>query len=128
MEKIKQFFKSEQGKDILIVLIVIFVGISSFELGRLSKVQNDGIKVQMPANEAQYLPATPVEAISISKETNLAPQNTNQNANYFASSRGTKYYTLGCSAGKSLSQNNRVYFNTSAEAEKAGYSLSSSCK
>ena len=47
MEKIKQFLQSEKGKDILTVLIVILVGLGSFELGRLSK-ENDSqaIKTQ----------------------------------------------------------------------------------
>ena len=46
MEKIKQFIGSEKGKDILIVIIVILVGLGSFELGRLSK-ENDseGLKI-----------------------------------------------------------------------------------
>jgi len=37
MEKIKQFIVSEKGKDIIVVLIVILVGLASFQLGRLSK-------------------------------------------------------------------------------------------
>ena len=37
MEKIKQFIESDRGKDIFVVLIVILVGLGSFELGRLSK-------------------------------------------------------------------------------------------
>ena len=37
MQKIKLFIESEKGEDILVVLIVILVGIGSFELGRLSK-------------------------------------------------------------------------------------------
>ncbi|MFZ2072804.1 MAG: hypothetical protein WA101_01970 [Minisyncoccia bacterium] len=47
MEKIKHFFESEQGKDILIVSIVILVGLGSFELGRLSKKNpSDGLKIE----------------------------------------------------------------------------------
>ena len=42
MEKIKRFWESEQGKDILIVIIVILVGLGSFELGRLSKESAQG--------------------------------------------------------------------------------------
>ena len=46
MEKIKQFIESDKGKDILIVLIVILVGLASFELGRLSNEgSNQGIKI-----------------------------------------------------------------------------------
>jgi len=47
MEKIKQFLENEKGKDLLIVIIVILVGLGSFELGRLSKETNSsGIKIE----------------------------------------------------------------------------------
>ncbi|MFZ2072803.1 MAG: hypothetical protein WA101_01975 [Minisyncoccia bacterium] len=46
---------------------------------------------------------------------------------YFASNRGQKYYSIGCSAGKTIKQENRIYFSTPSEAEQAGYTISSSC-
>ncbi|MCF7863156.1 MAG: hypothetical protein K9L98_04090 [Candidatus Pacebacteria bacterium] len=52
----------------------------------------------------------------------------NSNKSYFASKKGKKYYPVGCSAGKSIKIENRVYFSTEAEAKKAGYEMSSSCK
>ena len=52
--KIKLFIESEKGKDILVALIVIMVGLGSFELGRLSE-ENDssGIKI-LPAGAGEY--------------------------------------------------------------------------
>jgi hypothetical protein len=47
MEKIKHFIESEKGKDIFVVLIVILVGLGSFELGRLSKENSSsGLKIE----------------------------------------------------------------------------------
>jgi len=129
MEKIKQFLDSEKGKDILIVIIVILVGLGSFELGRLSKENiSSGVKIEYPnQNSVQGTDqaSNVVSAVSspIIQTSNLIPAG----KNYFASSRGSKYYTLGCSAGKSIKQANRVYFATTDEAERAGYTLSSSC-
>jgi hypothetical protein len=51
----------------------------------------------------------------------------NAKGEYFASSRGKKYYSINCSAGKTIKVENRIYFATSAEAEGAGYELSGSC-
>lgn len=125
MEKIKQFVSSERGKDILTVIIVILVGLASFGLGRLSKnSQNPGIKIEYPNQSAS--------AVSTGQFTQNTPQiaqiNTNPSGkNYFASSKGKKYYSIGCSAGKTIKQENRIYFNSSEEAEKAGYTLSISC-
>ena len=130
MEKIKQFIESDKGKDILVVIIIILVGLGSFELGRLSKnSQNQGIKVVYGNQEANVTGAVN----EVSSDTSLDPNIGNKSqkstsGNFFASSRGSKYYSLSCSGGKTIKEENRIYFNTSEEAEKAGYELSSSCK
>lgn len=126
MEKIKSkitsWIESEKGKDILVVIIVILVGLGSFELGRLSKENSSrGLKIEYPSqNENQAANAI------LSK--NLSPNSNSTGKNFFASSRGTKYYSLGCSGGKTIKQENRVYFATGEEAQQAGYTLSNSCK
>lgn len=137
MEKIKYFIKSEKGKDILIIIIIILVGLSSFELGRLSKENssnNNGIKIKYPANYEVNDSNIPLEAnlgqINSTNKPKTAETNqikTQATGNYFASKRGKKYYPVGCSAGNTIKQENKIYFSTSAEAEKAGYELSGSC-
>ena len=119
MEKIKQFIESDKGKDVLIVIIVILVGLCSFELGRLSKSSDSsGIKIEY-AGETEKME---------NQAANLILTTDTSGKNFFASSKGSKYYSLGCSAGKSLKQENRIYFATREEAEGAGYELSSSCR
>ena len=122
---VKQFLGSEKGKDIVIVFIVILVGLGSFELGRLSKENNkEGLKIEYTdPNMTQ----TANIISTVSNDENGASIN-NTGKNFFASSRGSKYYSLGCSAGKTIKQENRVYFTTGEEAEVAGYTLSSSCR
>ena len=132
MEKIKQFLQSEKGKDILIVIIVILVGIGCFELGRLSKEDGSGdLKIEYPdQNTAQGANAISANIGSVSDIGLQNPGSTTSNTSgktFFASSKGKKYYTTGCSAGKTIKQSNRIYFSTGEEAEAAGYTLSSSC-
>jgi hypothetical protein len=131
MQKIKLFIESEKGKDVLTVIIVMLVGVGSFELGRLSKENaSSGVQIQYPDGSAISQNDTANALDSISKGVQPAHANQSQNPsgkNFFASSRGKKYYTLGCSAGKTIKQENRIYFTTSEEAEKAGYALSASC-
>lgn len=116
MEKIKQFIKSEKGKDILIVIIVILVGLGSFELGRLSKEsKNSGIKIEYPDQ---------IE----NQEANVISSVKSSGKNFFASNRGSKYYPVGCAGGQNIVQENRIYFATGEEADRAGYELSSSCR
>lgn len=124
MEKIKQFIESNTGKDILTVIIVILVGLGSFGLGRLSKEpKNEGLKVEYGGEEANVS-----KIINNEVPANLNKINQKTNGNFFASSKGSKYYSLGCSAGKTIKQENRVYFDTREGAESAGYELSSSCR
>lgn len=138
MEKIKSFIESEKGKDLLIILIIILVGIASFLLGRLSKEgQNDQFKVIYPNGQANTISGLneAQNGLNLQKNANLS-QNTVLDkssdisipkGNFFASKRGKKYYPLGCSAGKTIKDSNKVWFNTGEEATSAGYELSSSC-
>ncbi|MFA6585714.1 MAG: Ada metal-binding domain-containing protein [Candidatus Paceibacterota bacterium] len=127
MEKIKltimNFIESDKGKDIMVVIIIILVGLGSFGLGRLSKdSSNEGIKIDYGNQEANAIS-------SLNQNTNTS-QNTQKSisGNFFASSKGSKYYSTSCNAGKTIKQENRVYFDTSEEAESAGFELSSSCR
>jgi hypothetical protein len=133
MEKIKQFIESEKGKDILIVIIVILVGLGSFELGRLSKeASSSGLKIEYPnqngQSEANAISSVESSGLLQNTKTSQTVQNLNPTGkSFFASNRGSKYYTTSCSAGKTIKQENRIYFTTGEEAEKAGYVLSTSC-
>lgn len=125
MEKIKHFLESEKGKNILIILVIILVGLGSFELGRMSvNSSQNSPTIELSSQEANVIKSTQNEVLEQKYEfkgVDLADRA------YFASSRGTKYYPFGCSAGKSIKEANRVYFATEEEATKAGYSKSSSC-
>lgn len=129
MEKIKLFIQSEKGKNFWIILIIIFISISSFGLGRLSKQSdNNSFKIVYSDQKANLLSS--ISENEALKDLDLSiPQNNRENSRgeYFASNRGKKYYPVDCSAGKSIKVENRIYFKTVSEAEKAGYELSSSC-
>ncbi len=133
MEKIKQFIKediqSDRGKDILTVMIVILVGLASFGLGRLSKnTISSGIKIEY-SNTLNNQDANAVSAVNyINSQSSQKITNSSSSKTFFASNRGSKYYSIGCSGGKTIKQENRVYFATGEEAERAGYELSSACK
>lgn len=117
--KINQFLDSETGKDVLVIIIVILVGLGSFGLGRLSKkAQNEGLWVEYADEGANV----------INSINNTQDGENKTSSAFFASSKGTKYYSVSCSAGKTIKQENRVYFNTREEAEGAGYELSSACR
>ncbi len=139
MEKIKSFLKSEKGKDVLVVIIVILTGLGSFELGRLS-VENssEGVKIEPQGqNSGQDDNTTqPQDSTQTSmNSTDVVPLDSggptsvsSAGKTFFASSKGSKYYSTSCSAGKTIKPENKVWFTTGKEAEAAGYTLSSACQ
>lgn len=48
--------------------------------------------------------------------------------NYVASKTGKKYYLPSCSGAKRIKEENKVWFDTKAAAEAAGYTAASTCK
>lgn len=129
MEKIKYFIESEKGKDILTIVIIILVGLVSFELGRLS-IQKplNGIKINSSSQTASAIGQYDSNTANISSnEVNVPEIADITGKEYFGSKRGKKYYTLDCSSGKSIKKENRIYFSTTNEAEQVGYTISTSC-
>lgn len=130
MEKIKRFLGSEDSKDILTVIILILVGLGSFGLGRLStRGQSEGLKIEYTkpiiSLEAN-IPTNPVNQPEEPKEVQVVKKTTIKT--FFASKRGSKYYSASCSGGKTIKPENKIYFSSEAEAEGAGYELSSTCR
>ena len=124
MEKIKLFLDSDKGKDILVVIIIVLVGLGSFKLGRMSQnSSNGGLKIEYNDQEAST-----IKSLDLSNNSNNLEKLNSGSGNFFASYRGSKYYSISCGAGKTIKEENRIYFKTSGEAQAAGYELSSSCK
>ena len=135
MEKIKHFLSSQKGKNILTVLILILVGLGSFSLGRMSKGSYEAKLSPQYSSEMAQKAVSEVNSANTGQTSQKGVSGVSASSgasvpagkNFFASSRGTKYYPVGCPAGQNLKPDNRVYFTTGEEAQKAGYTLSSSC-
>lgn len=132
MSKIKYFLESRKGKDLLTIIIIILVGVISFQLGRLSQNSSKELlsidseelgALSLKASENSLNQANNTESTDslVFKDVNL------DGRNYFGSTRGKKYYPFGCSAGKGIKEENIIYFNTKKEAEEKGYTLSGGC-
>ncbi len=115
--KIKSFGASFEGSDLYVVFVVIMVAFGSFFLGRFSKDSPGPVPVQI-LPKAQNNQAAAVE----SQKTSIPKV-----VQYVASKRGKKYYPTDCSSAQSIKAENKVYFNSTKEAEQAGYSASISC-
>jgi len=47
---------------------------------------------------------------------------------FVASKNGTKYHYPWCPGAQSIKEENKIWFSTKEEAEKAGYQPASNCK
>ncbi len=136
MGKIKHFLtESENGRKALLISGILLFGIVAFLSGRLSKSDKcPGIGIEYP----EWPSTGPEEGIGPKidygvqgKASAINAAEALQNAskgNYFASKRGKKYYSAGCTAGKSIKLENRIYFYTENQAKSAGYEMSDSCR
>jgi len=121
--KIKEYFDTKRGADLALGTLLILAMTVSFMLGRLSKEAKNAIIVEgVNAQEAEINPTE----YTIDNAQNIA--NSEGDGSIVASSRGSKYYYVWCSGAKSLSATNKIYFKSESEAEKAGYSLSTTCE
>jgi len=120
--------KSKTGIDnmtFMYLLIIVGVGISSFGLGRLSVSDRGSIKDNnMPIKELEGS----TESLNTKDGNTLITQVNGGEKRYVASKNGKMYYSLGCSGAKRIKPENEVWFGSKEEAEKSGYSLSSTCK
>jgi hypothetical protein len=129
MKKIKGFIDSNKGKDILTVLIVILVGLGSFQMGKLSqkntiespKIDFTGLNTNQTTSNTAKIENNDVSKPIIENTKKTGP------GEFFGSNKGTKYYSITCSAGKIIKEENRIYFSSKEDAENAGYVLSNSC-
>ena len=119
MKKIKTFV-NENYESILLVCIIIFVGISSFFLGRLSIVSGS-LKHDVLVTNVNNQDA--IDLFNHLKETSVS----SGEKVYVASRNGTKYYLSWCSGANKIKETNKIFFSSAEEAEKAGYGRASGC-
>ena len=131
-------FKEKCKSDkVFITLLIILVGIGAFGLGRLSKIEalKQGISIEAPAAVANALNGQNQALNGDFKPLNSPSAETANQSNpaiesgqVVASKNGTKYHFPWCSGGKTISEANKIYFNSIEEARAAGYTPAANCK
>jgi hypothetical protein len=108
----------------LYLFIIVGVGISSFGLGRLS-ISNSEVKNISITTEAGSLKENQSSNNNLASAIQPTPSGEKR---YVASKNGKMYYSLGCSGAKRIKPANEVWFSTKEDAEKSGFTLSTTCK
>lgn len=116
-------------EDMFIVLAIILIGLAGFGLGKLSALEKGREPVQIkPANFTAVTSATaPVQTgiQNMSASAMIAGQS--DQGFLVASKNGTKYHFPWCPGASQIAEKNKIWFNSYAEAQKAGYTLASNC-
>ncbi len=127
LQEIVEKCKSEK---VLVISLIILIGLGSFGLGRLSKQRfsTQPISVFMPGSavlEEKKIKEMDGATGDFSKEGTGSIKNTES---VVASKSGTKYHFPWCAGAKTISEKNKIWFNSPLEAKKAGYEPASNCK
>ena len=122
--KFKGFFSNT---EYLLAMLIIVVSLVSFYLGRLSMGERRGVADSVPMKAAVIEAKTPIMQEIVST-TSPAVEEKAIVETYVASRSGTKYHLPWCPGAKQIKEENKVWFATKADAEKAGYTPASNCK
>ena len=111
------------GGELYLTAVIVLVAVISFGLGRLSKIREEKTPIT-------------IENVKENEETSESKSLSTSNVDsgiktdkiFVASRNGKKYYYAWCESAKTIKEQNRVWFSTQAEAEKAGYQPAANCK
>ncbi len=114
--KIKSVGEYIQKDDVFIVLLLILTNFASFGLGRLSKIDEQKTPLQLNQENTAV-----VDQSALSDDSEIKGK-------YVASKTGTKYHLPWCPGAQTIKEENKIWFNSKEEAEKAGYGPAGNCK
>lgn len=100
------------------------------------KTDENRVKVLMPASVSTALQTETASTTTVKEEVpakNTAKPETEASKSvtsvqYVGSKNGTKFHLLTCPGAKQIKEENKVFFATKEDAQKAGYTPASNCK
>ena len=123
LQKGKNKINDLSRSDLYTIALIILIGFAGFGLGRLSLIEDsmEEVKIEFPA----YLSASVLNAdkITVGASASAVAQGL-----LVASKNGSKYHYPWCGGGNSISEKNKVWFDSVDEARKAGYTPAGNCK
>lgn len=136
IKRIANFFQSDKGHQALLTALGIVLALGSFLLGRLSLAgdvhQNVVVTSTVTQDSKQeqdaYVPPASDGSLSNRQTATAASAPIAVLGKYVASKSGSAYHFPWCSGAKRIKEENKVYFNSKEEAEKAGYHPAGNCK
>jgi len=132
------------GGELYLAAVIVLVAVISFGLGRLSKIREEktpitieNVKENTETGESKSLSTSNVDknidktngaGIMLEHNSSTISNFPSSSKIFVASRNGKKYYYAWCESANVIKEQNRVWFSTQAEAEKAGYQPAANCK
>lgn len=114
--------------DIILVTVVIFVALIAFGLGRLSAVLEKKTPIKIEAQASLFASQNSQLTDAKGEQGTTSPSTSVVDGLLVASKTGAKYHFPWCSGALRIKEENKVWFKSREEAEKAGYTPASNCK
>ncbi len=111
-------------KGILLIAILILSLTASFGLGRLSALNSRDTGISVGEIELNTMSASAYEA----KQSTQNLSNQTGDGVVVASKNSDKYHYPWCSGAKRIKEENKIYFDSIADARNAGYVPAGNCE
>ncbi len=120
VNNIPEILYSRKGINTALILLIALLGVLSFGLGRLSAQTN---------SKASILSCESATPIIYNTDTIISDDiNEVSSGTIVASKNGSVYHFPWCSGAQRIKEENKVWFASKEEAEKAGYRPAANCK
>ncbi len=143
IQNFKNFFKENEA-DIILIIGVILISLISFGGGWLMGINSispqsaakENIKIEDPSLDVDKLESSASNSISSEENSSkpennqtveTTPQEPSTEKQIVASKNGTVYHYVWCPGAKQIKEENKIYFYSPQEAEKAGYRPAKNC-
>jgi len=121
LSHLKNYFKSNQS-DLFIIAVIVLVALICFGIGRLTAPKTEPIQIK-------GLEQASVEDLS-GEQSSFVPTDvgtTEDKGAVVGSKNSDKYHLPDCPGAKQISEQNKIWFASIEEAEKAGYKPAGNC-
>ncbi len=119
------------SKDIFIIMVILFVSLGGFALGRLSSLEekrHDELRIIGQKTLDKGVLSVTDEAVGVGNSEIITPESSAIKGVFVGAKSGKVYYFPWCAGVKRIHDENKVWFSSKEDAEAKGYRPSVNCK
>ena len=125
--RVKSWFLPREG-EIFLVSTIILVALLSFALGRLSSLRGEKFPIQVyRPGDIKLQTANVIQAPAQTVSSGKIGEGIKENL-FVASKNSSVYHFPWCSGAQRIKEENKIYFSSREEAEKAGFRPAANCE